>query len=560
MDAPRRHRFAAIAACLLIACAGAPMATAAAASAGKPQTITDLGTLTFPTSTKSATAQTAFIRGALLLHLFEYEDAAKAFQQAETLDPDFAMAYWGEAMTHNHGVWNQVDEKAGRAALEKFGATATDRAAKVPTAREKAYLAAVEILYDGQGSKAQRDARYEQSMAKLAKDYPDDHQAQLFYSLALLGRSEGVRDMPTYLQAAAISKRIFRTSPQNPGAAHYWIHGMDDPAHAAGALEAARALSQIAPGAGHAQHMTSHIFMALGMWDDVERANLNAMRVVDAQRDAQGKPRVACFHYEEWLEYTYFEQGRNADGLKLLQDCHDSGSAALQGMKGKEAEAFARRLGWSLTMMRATAVIESRDWNGMAASLPVEIPQGSAAQAWNHFAIGYAAAERGEMDKAQHALDSLDQLVATAQPDPEDLQQVDYLHILSGELGGLIASKRGDHARAIALASEAAKRYDGLAFDFGPPVTVKPPHELLGELLLAAGNAQQARAEFAAALKQAPNRTQSLLGLARAQVAVHDTAAAAATYRQLVAIWHAADPGLPGLIEARRYRAASSGG
>ena len=78
------------------------------------QTIPGLGTATFPTATPSAEAQTAFIRGLLLLHLFEYDDAAKAFQAAEKIDPTFVMAYWGEAMTHNHPVWNELDVPAGK--------------------------------------------------------------------------------------------------------------------------------------------------------------------------------------------------------------------------------------------------------------------------------------------------------------------------------------------------------------------------------------------------------------------------------------------------------------
>lgn len=525
----------------------------------QPQASAGLGTLVFPTSTRSSEAQVAFIRGALLLHLFEYDDAAAAFQQAEKLDPGFAMAYWGEAMTYNHGVWNQVDATAGRAALQKLGATPQARAAKAPTAREKDYLAAVEILYDGQGSKAQRDARYAQAMQQLAKDYPGDNQAQLFYALALLGRSEGVRDVPTYLQAAAIAEGVFRKNPQNPGAAHYWIHGMDDPEHAAGALEAAHVLSKIAPDAGHAQHMTSHIFMALGLWDDVEEANLNAIRVVDAQRKQAGRPPFACGHYNEWLQYTYFQQGRNADGLELLQACHDTGSAALRTMQGAELAAFAARWTWSLAMMRARAVIDSRDWDGAAVKLQVDIPQGSTVAAWDLFATGFAAAERGDAGQAQEALTRMDTLVADARPDPEDLQEIDYLHILRDELAGLVASKRGDDEQALVLVRRAAARYDGLAFDFGPPVPVKPPHELLGELLLASGDPRQARAEFERALKRAPMRAQAQLGLARAQAASGDPAAAKASYEKLVAIWHAADTGLPALREARRYLAGEGG-
>ncbi|HSN00049.1 MAG TPA: hypothetical protein VLS52_03450, partial [Rudaea sp.] len=138
--------------CVLIA-ASAFAASAWAERGTAPQTIAGLGTATFPTSAQSDSAQTAFMRGLLLLHLFEYPAAAKAFEDAEKLQPDFAMAYWGEAMTYNHGIWNQLDAGAGRAALARLGATPAARSAKAPTAREKAYLAAVEILYSGQGTK-----------------------------------------------------------------------------------------------------------------------------------------------------------------------------------------------------------------------------------------------------------------------------------------------------------------------------------------------------------------------------------------------------------------------
>ena len=102
------------------------------------QTIAGLGSISFPTSTRSTAAQAAFLRGALLLHLFEYPDAAKAFREARQLDPGFAMAYWGEAMTYNHGIWNQLDADAGRAALDRLGPTPAARAAMAPTPREKA--------------------------------------------------------------------------------------------------------------------------------------------------------------------------------------------------------------------------------------------------------------------------------------------------------------------------------------------------------------------------------------------------------------------------------------
>ena len=537
----------------LLACLPAAAATTAHEHAG-PSTGSGLGTLVFPTSARSAAAQATFERAALLLHLFEYEDAATEFRKAQEQEPGFVMAVWGEAMTCNHPLWNQLDEEAGRAALRKLGDSPAERAVRAATPREKDYLSAVEILYSGEGSKVERDARYAEAMQKMAAAYPDDNQAQLFYALALQGRSEGVRNVPDYLRAAEIARRIFARNPQNPGAAHYWIHGMDDPEHASGAIEAARALAKIAPDAGHAQHMTSHIFIAMGLWDDLVKANEEASRVVLAHARAQGKPEVSCFHYNEWLEYGYFQQGRHREANDLLLSCKRSGEAGVAAMKGKEgADKLADRFSWSLPVMRATAVIESRDWEGPAVRLQVPASKDDYANAVTEFSTGYAAVQRGNLDTARSALASLGQRVAAGKPDPENLQALDYLRILHDDLAGAIAAKQGDIAEAVKLVRGAAARLDGMAFDFGPPVPVKPPHELLGEILLDADRAEEAIAEFTASLKSAPQRVQSLLGLARAQAGAGKATDAVASYERLIAIWHAADPDLPALLEARSY-------
>lgn len=528
---------------------------------GPTQTIPGLGTATFPTSTHSPTAQTAFMRGLLLLHLFEYRDAANAFQAAEKIDPTFVMAYWGEAMTHNHPVWNELDVPAGQAALRKLAPTPEARAAATSDPRERAYLSTVEILYDGQGTKPERDAQYATAMQKLAQAYPSDDEAQLFYSLALLGRSEGIRDVPVYLQAAAIAKAVFERNPDHPGAAHYWIHGMDDPAHAAGALVAARALSKIAPDAAHAQHMCSHIFMALGMWDDVVAANLQAVRLSDEHDRAAGQPVIDCGHYNIWLQYGYEQQGRYKAAAETLAACQSTMKTALAwmdanpGLPDSSATARQSRVGngkYSLISQRGAFVIDSRQWNGVAANMTIGVP--AHIYPWDLFATGYAAAQRNDLPLAEDSLQKLRSFAQTYQSDPEASKEHETdLAVLSDLLGGLVSSKSGDMPNALAQVQRAATTYDAMAFDFGPPATFIPPQELLGELLLEDNQPQQARAAFAESLKRAPLRTQSLLGLARAQSKAGDKAAAIATYTQLLAIWKNADPRNPDVAEARQY-------
>jgi len=528
------------------------------------QTIHGLGTTSFATSTKSPEAQAAFLRGLLLLHLFEYDQAAASFVAAEKIDPGFAMAYWGEAMTSNEAVWNRVDVAAGKAALGKFAPTAEARAKLIGDARERAYMAAVELLYDGSGGddakgKAERDGRYAKAMEGLSAAYPDDRNAQLFYALALLGKSESVRDVPVYLKAAEISKAIFRLEPNNPGAAHYWIHGMDDPDHAAGALEAARALSKIAPDAPHAQHMCSHIFMALGMWDDVVTANVEAMRVSNALDLADGFPPRDCGHYPDWLVYGYFQQGRVREAEESVARCQESDNQGVAWVKAhpgkglygsKDSTRVHAGFMNALAEMQSMAIVESEDWKaGMVVDLSTLKPDTAARY---EFATGLAAAERGDLVGAHAALKAMRAAVETFKGgkdvDPEDVRA---LEVGVSELDGLVQVKDGHAEAGVAELRAAVVTYHAMAFAFGPPVTVKPPEEMLGEVLLAQGDAAGARKAFEESLARAPRRVLSLLGLARAETAAGDSAGAHRDYAMLAAIWHGADAGAVGVTEAR---------
>ena len=522
----------------------------------RAETIPGLGAADFPTSTRSVAAQHEFIRGLLLLHLFEYPDAAKAFVAAEKLDPAFAIAYWGEAMTFNHGVWNALNAKAGRAALAKFGATPEARASRIADPRERAYMSAVEILYSANGTKRERDAQYADAMEKMSKTYPGDDEVQLFYALALLGRSEAVRDVPTYLKAAAIAKAVFAKDPDNPGAAHYWIHGMDDPQHAAGALEAARALSKIAPDAGHGQHMCSHIFMALGMWDDVVDANINAMRVVDEHARADGQPLVECGHYDIWLEYGYYQQGRIADGDRTLAECKRTGTEASR-QQPKRAVAVKQ----SLVAMRGIAVIETEDWADKAATMKIDLnglgDNGYEGTGYDAFTTGYAAAMRGDRALAASSLATVRKMTEedrkAPDADPEDIKDDE---VITKELSALIAAQDGDMHSAITQAQAAASAYDAMAFNYGPPVTIKPPDELVGDLLLREKQYPEARKAYETSLQRAPLRTRSLIGLAEAERGMGDDKAALAGYGELLKIWKNADPGYRPKTDAESYVSA----
>ncbi|HEY8132792.1 MAG TPA: hypothetical protein VII12_12985, partial [Thermoanaerobaculia bacterium] len=214
-----------------------------------------LGTIVFPNSGKPE-AQAAFLRGVLLMHNFAYPQAERAFVEAQKIDPKFALAYWGEAMACNHPIWNQVDVEAARRVLQNLAPLKSS-----VTPRERGYIEAVEALY-GDGDKIARDQAYERAMQRLATANPDDVEAQVFWSLAILGcRPWHQLDERRSIRAAAILEELFPTHPDHPGVLHYLIHAYDDPLHAPLGLRAARRYAKVASSAPHALHMPSHIFL-----------------------------------------------------------------------------------------------------------------------------------------------------------------------------------------------------------------------------------------------------------------------------------------------------------
>jgi tetratricopeptide (TPR) repeat protein len=469
----------------------------------------------------------------LLLHSFEYDDAAAAFREAQHLAPGFALAYWGEAMTRTHPVWNEQDLDSARAVLARLGPTAEARSARARTLRERGYLEAVEILY-GDGSKPRRDTLYSAAMGRLAAAYPSDLEARAFYALSLLGLSQGTRNVPTYMRAGALAQDVLRRNPDHPGAAHYVIHAFDDPAHAPLGLPAARAYAKIAPGASHAQHMTSHIFVALGMWDETVEANVAAL----------GPNRAAWTpnHVSAWLDYGYLQLGRTAEARRLLE--------SVRRNLGSPPRRYARL--YVLTM-RAHYLVASERWADSSSAWDVDTTgTGPVSQAMDAFALGYAALRRGDRAAADTGLRRLGVLAARTPAADDDDGNPEVVSILEMELRAALLAADGKADEAVALLHQAAAVEDTMAVAFGPPDVVKPTHELLGELLLAQGKVDEAQQEFVRALALAPRRTASLLGLARAATAAGDAPVAEQARADLRAIWHQADKGLPGLAEIPR--------
>jgi tetratricopeptide (TPR) repeat protein len=477
-----------------------------------------VGTVDFPNS-GAREAQESFLFGVAQLHNFQYASAAEAFRRAQDVDPDFALAYWGEAMTHNHTVWEEQDRDAALAALRRLGPTPEERVTRAPTQRERDLLSALEVLY-GEGSKEDRDDAYARAMQELHERYPEDPEVASFTALAILGTAHEGRDFATYMRAAAIVEDVFAEHPDHPGAAHYLIHSYDDPVHAPLGLRAARAYSVIAPDAAHAQHMVSHIFVASGMWEEVVEANLNSVAAGNRARGIDSREPRGCGHATTWLNYGYLQLGRTDDAARITATCHARAVAEVDPEPAFDPDLSSQA---SFITMWARYAVDTEDFDSPTVRLSVPL----ASEQWQErmtvaFVHGLAAARAGRADGVRGALEVIRETrggterMAADSDRTFELEATARSAVLESQMEALLAQAEGRTDDAIAHARAAAEREERMPFMFGPPFVDKPSHELLGEILLAAGRADEAVEAYRVALSRAPGRVMSVEGLARA--------------------------------------------
>ena len=490
-----------------------------------------LGKIDFPTS-GSAAAQEHFEKGALLLHSFEYDDAAEEFQKAQKVEPGFAMAYWGEAMTYNKPLWMRLNQKAGQAVLGRLAETREARLAKAPSDREKGYLGAVDTLFFGDGDKAARDFAYAAAMEGLSRQFPDDGEAAAFHALAILGTAQGERDFRIYMRAASVAQTVFDRNRQHPGAAHYLIHSFDDLVHAPLGLPAARVYAEIAPAAAHALHMPSHIFVALGMWERTASSNEDSWKAADDRVRRKGLTvKDRSYHALWWLQYTYLQQGRYREARELLD--------VMEQDVEQLSIPLTRR---HVAAMRAQYVVETRQWGVEGLGRDLDLTKVRTEDAAGLvFARGMAAVENDDLALGEAALGELRERLEGLAAKAEGYSGIEATRAVALELEGLLDLARGRERAGLEALRKATAVEEAMPLAYGPPAPLKPSHELFGEVLLGLGRFQDAAAQFGKALERAPRRALSLLGAARAAAGDGDAAAAKAYYAELRDVWSGAD-------------------
>ena len=497
----------------------------------------NVGSFEFPTSA-SPEAQLHFLRGAAFLHSFGWIQAREEFHAAQEIDPDFAMAYWGESLAYNHPLFSGMDPTEPRGALERLAPTRDARLAKAPTEREKGFLSAVEILW-GEGDQVDRRVGYMEAMSRLYEQYPTDTEVASFYALSVLSASVATGDLSQRLnvRAGTIALNLFAQNKDHPGAAHYAIHAFDSPVLAPLALEAAHAFAEIAPAVAHARHMPTHIFIQHGMWDRVSGNNeyaYTAARELWRPDDPMGD----AVHPLDWGQYGDLQLGDYAKArmwIERLESMAYEGQFLEGGPRGATGQGRASN---TVSLVKARYVVETEEWE----VLPITDESSSV----ELLATGLSAAHTGDDAALAQAEAALKE---RAERGPNGNRNA---RIMANQVGALLHAGMGHGSVATGLMDEA----QAIVEEGGPPrgaaSPVKPVHELYGEILLDLDRPADAIEKFETSLQRMPNRPRSLLGLARAYAGNGDNDSAAEAYRDLTTVW-AGRESFEGYQEARRF-------
>ena len=503
-----------------------------------------LGRVVFPVSCK-VEAQRRFERAMALLHSFWWEAGERAFQGVVEADSTCAMAYWGLALVR----WRNPMAGGPGAADLLAGQDAARRAATLGgrTSRERDFIAAVGALYGDTGTvpNSARLRRYSSAMERVYARNGADPEAGIFFALALTASAPaGDTTFAQQRRAAAILNPLFRQHPDHPGLAHYLIHANDSPQLAELGLEAARRYAAIAPAAPHAQHMPSHIFVRLGLWDETIRSNRASYRAVAAAAGGGGRALTADqLHAMDYMVYAYLQTGQDTAAAAVVAEAQaDTAASPEQALVAA----------YNRNAMVARLALERGRW-AEAARLSVRPSPGTpAAEMVTRFARGIGAVRVGDTALARAETLALAAIAAELER-RGDPYWPRVTRVKQQAIAAWLTLAAGDTAGALRVARSAADSEDVVGKHPITPGEVVPARELEADLLLGLGRAAEAQRAYEHVLALEPHRARSVFGVARSAELAGDHGAAAEGYREYLRLMDGADGGRAEQAVARAF-------
>jgi Tfp pilus assembly protein PilF len=512
------------------------LAVASMVAADEPERI---GRVRFAVSCIPA-VQKPFERAVALLHSFWYLEASKAFTQITQADPDCAMAYWGLAMTN----WTQIWSPPPAAALKR-GADAVEKAktAGARTPRERDFVAAAEAFFKDADriEHRPRALAYGRAMEEMAQRNPHDVEVLAFYALSLQATADPKdKTYANQKRSAEIAEKIFATEPDHPGAAHYMIHGYDYPPLAPQGLPAARRYAQFAPSVPHALHMPSHIYVLLGMWPDTVKSNVAAA----AAEKSRGNPDDHM-HALDYLVYGYLQQAQDAEAKRVV----DEARAIMVGLAARQYDSGRPTAHFAMAAIEARWAMERGRWADAAAIDP-RPNRFAHTESMIYFARAVGAARSGNAVRARGDVDRLAVLKDTM----KDAYWAEQIEVQRRAAAAWTARAEGKADEGFALMRSSVELEASTEKHNITPGPIVTARELLGDMLLEAGQAGPAAQAYEASLRVAPNRFKALYGVAKAAERAGERERAKSYYDKLLATAAAADTERAELQEAKAFR------
>jgi tetratricopeptide (TPR) repeat protein len=500
-----------------------------------------LGNHVFPVSTKNRQAQLFMNQGLNLSYAFNHAEAGRAYREAERLDPDLAMAYWGEALALGPNINAPMDpsnEPKALAAIQK--AIALKSKASV---REQALIDALTQRYSGRAEdRNTRDRAYADAMREVHVRFPDDQDIAMLYVESVMDlRPWGywTRDGTPYERTAeivALTEKVIALNPQHPGALHLYIHLME--AYQAEKAEAAAdRLLTLMPAAGHMVHMPAHIYQRVGRYADAARSNELAIAADEdyiSQCRAQGLYPMAYYpHNLHFLWFAATADGRSAAAIaaarKAASRVDDETLKAvplLAGFRVVPYYALTRFGKWDEMLREPEPPATSAYLRGM----------------W-HYARATAFLGKGQADSADQEFARLDAIMPDKSLDqplfsPNTGRMV--LSIAREVLAGEIAAAKKNYDAAIAHLERAVRLEDALVYT-EPSEFHYPPRHALGAVLLEANRPAEAETVYWEDLKRNRENGWALFGLMQALKAEGKNEDAALVEARLKKTWARAD-------------------
>ena len=496
-----------------------------------------------------------FNLGLSLIHSFEYAEAEKAFVSILDQDSECLMAYWGTAMSIlNHPLslkQNPESLKRGEALLE-IAKTLTPNNEK-----EKDYIDAVSIYFkDWQNLDTKtRKGKYEDKMEELYNKYPEDVETAVFYSLAILATADlNDKTYSKQKKSGKILEDLFKTNPNHPGIAHYIIHNYDSPELANLALSTARQYAVIAPASAHAQHMPSHIFTRLGLWNESIKSNIDSANsaVCYAESVNPDASWVSEIHALDYLVYAYLQLGDNVkaqsemDKMKAIKEVFPS-------------DHFASA--YALIAVPSRLAVENKNWElATKLDLPktnIDWDKAHWPKAMLHFSRALGFSNTGNPLAAEKELEILVSLKNKLKEN-ENNYEAGQVTIQIEAIKGWIEYSKGNSEKAIEYMKIASDLESKTSKAAVTPGEIIPADELLADLYLALNRPQEALESYEVNLKGHPFRFNGIYGAAKAAQKLNDTQLAAYYFNQLVELSSETNSLRPEVLEAKDFLASNS--